>query len=108
MWNTNTGVVDIDTELIAAAPAADQYTARSRVLDRVRYEVLQQAPQQPPVRAHRERARHKTQFQPLFTGERCKLHVQPLQQFVDAEIGNFRFHRAGVEPRNIQQGSEYL
>ena len=106
--DADAGIADIDAQPRAAAPATDQHAARWRIFDRVRNEVLQQAPQQAPVRAHRERARHEDERQPLLARQRRKFHFQPLQQFVDAEIGDFRLHRAGVEPRNIQQRGEDL
>ena len=51
--NAEAGVVDVDAQLAAAAPAADQHAALRRVFDRVGDEVLQQPAQQPPVGAHR-------------------------------------------------------
>jgi hypothetical protein len=30
------------------------------------------------------------------------------EQLVDAEADDFGLHRAGIEPRNVEQGAEYL
>ena len=79
-----------------------------RVFDGVGDEILQQPPQQPPVRAHRQRARHEDEVETLLTRQRREFDLQPLQQFVDAEVGHFRLHRAGIEPRNVEQRGEYL
>ena len=54
--NADPGIVDVDAQLAAAPAAADQHAALRRVFDGVGDEVLQQAPQQPAVRADRERA----------------------------------------------------
>src|SRR5215470_12939028 len=43
--NANAGIVDIDAQIIALPPAADQHASLLRVLDRIRHEVLDQAAQ---------------------------------------------------------------
>src|ERR1700728_344132 len=106
--NADTGVVDLDAQALAASPASHQHAPRRRVFDRVGDEILQQSPQQAAVRTHRQRARHEDDVETLFPRQRRKFHLEALQQFVDAEIGHLRLHRAGVEPRNVEQGGEYL
>ena len=49
--DTDAGVADIDAQTRAAAPATDQHAARRRIFDRVRNQILQQAPQQAPGRS---------------------------------------------------------
>ena len=106
--NADAGIVDIDAQLAAAAPAADQHAAHGRVFDGVGDEVLQKPPQQAAIRTHRERARHEVQLQAFLAGQRRKFDVEPLQQLVDTEIGHFRLHGAGIEPRNVQKCGENL
>ena len=57
--NAEAGVVDVDPQLAARAPAADQHAALRRVLHRVGDQVLQQPAQQAAVGAHAERAGHE-------------------------------------------------
>ena len=90
------------------APAADQHAALRRVFDRVGDEVLQQPPQQPPVGADGERAGHELQIEALLARERREFDLELAQQFVDAEADELRPHRAGVEPRNVEQRAENL
>ena len=100
------GVVHIDPQLAVARPAADQDAAFGRVLDGVRHQVLQQPAQQPPVGTHRARARHKGQRQALLARERRELDFELAHHLVDAEAGNLRSHRAGIEPRDVEQRAE--
>jgi len=50
--------------------------ALGRVLDGVGYEVLQQTPQEPPVGADREPARHEFQLELFLAGERRELDLE--------------------------------
>ena len=106
--NAEAGVVDVDAQLAAAAPAADQHAALRRVFDRVGDEVLQQPPQQPAVGADGERAGHEFQIEALLARQRRELDLELAQHFVDAEADELRPHRAGVEPRNVEQRAENL
>src|SRR3984885_1299744 len=106
--DTDAGVVDLDAQLLAAPPAAHQHASRRRIFDRIGNEILQQPPTHAAIRAHALRARHEVEFQALLARQRREFDVEPVQQFVDAEIGDFRLHRAGIEPRNVEQRGEYL
>ena len=106
--NAEAGVVDVDAQLAAAAPAADQHAALRRVFDRVGDEVLQQPAQQPAVGAHRERAGHEHELEALLARQRRELDLELAQQLVDAEADDLRLHRAGVEPRDVEQRAEDL
>ena len=106
--DADAGVADIDAQARAAAPAADQHAARWRIFDRVRNQVLQQAPQQAPVGAHREPSRARRRGRDLSRAPAARIPLRAAHQFVDAEIGHFRLHRAGIEPRNVEQRGEYL
>ena len=108
MRNADAGVVDLDAQPLAAPPAADQHASRRRIFDRIGNQVLQQPPQQPAIRARVLRARHELQIEALGAGERREFDVEPVQQFVDAELGEFRLHRPGIEPRNVEQRGENL
>ncbi len=100
------GVVDVDAQPPPPAPAADQHAALGRVLDRVRDQVLQQPPQQPAVGSHRERAGHEVELQPLLLRQRREFDLELAQQLVDAEADDLGLHRAGVEPRDVEQRAE--
>ena len=52
--------------------------------------------------------RHEDELQALGAGDRRELDFEPVQQIVDAEIGEFGLHGAGVEPRNVEQRGENL
>ena len=106
--NAEAGVVDVDAQLAARAPAADQHAALRRVFDRVGDEILQQPPQQAPVGAHGERAGHELELESLLARQRREFDLELAQQFVDAEADELRPHRAGVEPRNVEQRAENL
>ena len=46
--------------------------------------------------------------QPLLARERRELDLELAQQLVDAEADDLRLHRAGVEPRDVEQRAEDL
>ena len=48
------------------------------------------------------------EIEALFARQRREFDFEPVQQFVDAEIGEFRLHRAGIEPGNVEQRGEYF
>ena len=83
--NAEPGVVDVDAQLAARAPAADQHAALRRVFDGVGDQVLQQPPQQAAVGAHAQRAGHEFQRQALLARQRRELDLELAQQLVDAE-----------------------
>ena len=106
--NADAGVVDVDAQVLAAPPAADQHAPRRRVFDGVGDQVLHQPAQQPAVRAHHQRTRHEGEVEPLGAGQRREFQFDLAHQVVDAEAGEFRAHHAGVEPRHIEQRAENL
>ena len=67
---------------------------------------MQQPPQQPPVGAHRARARHEGELQALLARQRRELDLELAHHLVDAEGRDLRPHRAGIEPRNVEQRAE--
>ena len=89
-----------------AAAAADQNAAFRRVFDRVGDEVLQQPAQQAAVGLHRQRRGNEDQIEALFARQRRIFELELAQHFVDPEGDDFRLHRAGIEPRNIEQRTE--
>ena len=50
--------------------------------------------------------RHEGELEPLLARERRELDLDLAHQLVDAEAGDFRPHRAGIEPRNVEQRAE--
>ncbi len=100
--NADAGVVHLDAQLVAAAAAADQHVTLGRVFDRVRDQVLQQPPQQAAIGADSATGRHEDEIQAFGAGDRREFDFEPVQQIIDAEIGEFGLHGAGVEPRNIE------
>ena len=93
----------------ALAPAAaDQHAALRRVLDRVGDQVLQQPAQQSPVRPHRQPARTKIRSSPF---SRASGANSTSSWRITSSIRNetdFRLHRPGIEPRNVEQRAENL
>src|SRR5262245_56593637 len=67
--NADTGVVDVDPDVIVAAPATDQHSPRGRVFDGVGYEVLQQPAQQAAVGSDHESAGDEGEVEPLCCGK---------------------------------------
>ena len=93
--------------LPSRAPAADQHAALRRVLDRVGHQVLQQPAQQPPVGAHRARARHECRAASPFSrasgaNSTSSWRISSSMR----KLRNLRPHRAGIEPRDIEQRAE--
>jgi len=80
LGNAIAGVGDIDPELGAAQPRADQHAAGARVAQRVGEDVLQDAPEQRAVRANRGTGRAEAQRQPLLLGQRQKVGAQRREQ----------------------------
>ena len=66
--DADAGVVDVDAQMLAAPPAADQHAARRRVFDGVGDEILDEPPQQPAVGAHHQRAGHEGEFDAARAG----------------------------------------
>src|SRR5262245_16908991 len=62
-WNAEAGVVHLDAQPAARAPAADQDATAWRVFNGVGDQVLQQPPQQTAVGTDRERAWHEPQLE---------------------------------------------
>ncbi len=54
------------------------------------------------------RAGHELQLEAFLAGQRGELDLELAQQIVDAEAGELRPHRAGVEPRDVEQRAEDL
>ena len=79
------GIVDVDAQASAPPAAADQHAALGRVFDGVGDQVLQQPAQQAAVGAHRQRAWHEDELQPLLARQRRELDLELAQQFVDPE-----------------------
>ena len=50
----------------------------------------------------------KRQLQAFFARQRREFDLELAQQFVDAEADEFGAHRAGVEPRDVEQCAENL
>ena len=48
------------------------------------------------------------QLQSPLLRERRELDLELAQQLVDAKAHDFRLHRAGIEPRNVEQRPEYF
>ena len=106
--NAEPGVVDVDAQVAAPKPAADQHAALRRVFDRVGDEVLQQPPQQAAVGADGQRAGHESQIEAFLARQRREFDLELAQHLVDAEADELRPHRAGVEPRDVEQRAENL
>ncbi len=93
---------------LAAAAAADQHLALRRVFDRVGHQVLQQPQQHRLVRLDRLRRQHEGQLEAFCARDRRELDLQGALQIGDAEARQRRFQRAGIEPRDVEQGAEQL
>ena len=108
MRDAEPGIVDVDAQPPAPAPAADQHAAVGRVLDGVGDQVLQQPAQQPAVGLHRERGGHEFELRALLLRQRREFDLELAQQLVDAEADDLGLHRAGIEPRDVEQRAEDL
>ena len=104
--NADAGVIDGDLQRLAVAAAADQHASARGIFDRVGNEVLQQPPQEGAVGFHRQRAGHEGQLQSLGARDRRKFDFERAHQIAHLEAGDRRRHRAGVEPRDVQERTE--
>src|SRR5215468_831411 len=105
-WNADSRIEDIDAQPLPAAAAADQNAPGSRILDGVGNEVLQHPTQQPPIGPYVERTRHDDEIKALVASERRKIGLESAKQLVNPEACNFGFHRAGIQPRDLEQSGE--
>src|SRR4029077_3293668 len=71
--DTNAGIVDIDTQVLATPSTADQDPSLRGVFDGVRDQVLDQTTQQPPIGADDQSTGHKREFEPFRRCERREL-----------------------------------
>ena len=106
--NADAGVVDADLQRLPVAAAADQHAPARGIFDGVGDEILQQPPQQRAVGLHRQRAGHEGQLQPLGAGDRRELDLERAHQVGHLEARDRGRHRAGIEPRDVQQRAENL
>src|SRR5262249_41017368 len=105
-WNAETGIVDVEAKPTVAAPAANQHASLLSVFDRIGNEVLQQAPQQPPIRTNGQATWHERECEALFPRLRRELDCQLAQQLVDAKTCDFRLHRPGVEAGYVEERAQ--
>jgi hypothetical protein len=106
LGNAHACVHHVDPQFTVVPAASDQNASLRRVLDRVGHKILQHASQKPPVRAYRERGGHEPKLESLAFRDRGKLDLDLAQHIGNAERAELRPHRAGIEPRNIEQRTE--
>ena len=99
--DTEAGVPDLDARGAGHAAATDQHPAARCVFERVRNQVLQQAPHQPPIGANGEPGGHEDEIEPLRAGEGGELDLEHPHQIGDRNVGDLRPRRAGVQSRNV-------
>ena len=105
--NADAGVVDVDAQAGRLPAAADQHAAVRRVLDRVGDEILQQPAQQPPVGAHRPASTARTSGRgPLARAIGANSTSIWRIRSSMRKRRDLRPHRAGIEPRNVEQRAE--
>src|SRR5262249_54061354 len=85
--DADAGVVNIDTQTIAAPPAADQHAPFWRVFNGIGNEVLDQPPQQPAIGPYDLPAWHEGEVQPFGSGKRSEFEFDLTDQLVDSETG---------------------
>src|SRR6185312_6866623 len=106
--NADAGVVDANLEQTSAPAATDQHASMRGVFDGVGDEVLQQATQQQAIGFDRKRAGHEAQPQALGARDRSELDLQRTHEVADLEARDRGCHGAGIKPRNVEQGAQYL
>ena len=106
--NAEAGVPDLQRDAGAAPPRAHQHAPARRVFDRIRDQVLQDAAQEPAVRAHGEGRRHDAQLDSLVPRHRLELAPHLPEQLVEGDARPLRLHGAGVEPRDVEQRGQDL
>src|SRR5262249_35832156 len=104
--NADTGVVDVDADVIAAAPATEQHTARGRVFDGGGYEVLQQPAERAGVGQGHKSAGGEGEGGRLCCGKGGKFELDLAHHLVDTEACEFRTQRAGIETRHVEKRAE--
>src|SRR5213078_693824 len=105
--NAKSGIVDIDAQPTAVAPAADKHAALWSVFDCVGDEILQQSPQETPVGLDRERAGCELEFYSFVLCQRREHHLQLEKQLVNTKSDDFWLHCPGIEAGNVEQCPEY-
>src|SRR5262249_28400116 len=96
--DAETGVVDVNSQMVATLAAADQDAARWRIFDGIGDEILNQPPQQPAVRTHHQSARHEWEAQALGDQKGGIFNLNLAHQLIDAKACKFRTQRTGIEP----------
>src|SRR5262245_62180282 len=92
--------------MVAATPASHEHASLGRVLDSVRYQILNKPSQQPAIRPHHETAGHESEIQPLGGSQRGELKFDLAHQLVDAKAGELGTQSAGIKARHVKQGTE--
>ena len=101
--DTGTGVPDLDAQLVAAPPAAEQHLALRGIFHRVRQQVAQHLLEQAGIAVHGEAARDDAPAEALRFRVIDELGPQPLEQIVDREADRLGADDAGLELVDVEE-----
>ena len=106
--NTDARIPYFDPDRFPRSPAPHQNATLGGVFDCVRDEVLDETPQEPPVRAHHEGGRHMDEVQIFLARQRLKFGLQRAEYVRQPERADFRLQGPRIKPRNIEQGRQNI
>src|SRR6201997_1169243 len=84
--NPDPGIPDLDAQLAATPPAAEQDFALIGVFHRVREQVADHLLEQAGIAAHAEAARDHAPAEPMCRRVKAELRPQMLEHYIDREI----------------------
>src|SRR5262245_65912050 len=90
--NADTGVVNIDPQMVTAPAASNENAPLRRILDGVGNKILDQSPQQATIGSHHQPAWHESKVQSLGGGERGEFHLDLTHQLIDTKAVKLGSH----------------
>src|SRR5258707_7740687 len=101
--NADPGVPDLDTQLVATPPAAEQDLALIRVFHRVREQVADHLLKQTGIAAHAEAARNDAPAEAMRRRVKAELRPQMLEHDIDREIDHLSADDPGLELVDVEE-----
>src|SRR5689334_1868488 len=101
--NTDPGVPDLDTQLVATPPAAEQDFAFIGVFHRVREQVADHLLEQTGIAAHAEAARNDAPAEAVRCCMKAELRPQMLEHGIDREINHLSADDPSLELVDVEE-----
>src|SRR6187455_3322937 len=101
--NADPGVPDLDTQLVATPPAAEQDFALIGVFHRVREQVADHLLEQAGFAAHAEAARNDAPAEAMRRRVKAELRAQMLENGIDRELDHLSTDDPGLELVDVEE-----